>query len=416
MSEFDSRPADRDAVIVATARTPIGRAVKGSLAGVRPDDLAAGVIAAALDKVPGLDPATLDDIYLGCAEPRDEHGGNLARRVAVQLGLDSVPAATINRFCASSVQTARMATHAIWAGEGEAYVSAGVECVSRYRGFGSAGVDPVDTQNPVFAAAGARTARTAETNQRWHDPRLDGELPDIYIAMGQTAENVATAYGISRADADAFGVRSQNLTEKAIAAGVFESEISPVTLADGTVVSSDDGPRPGTTLEAVSALKPVFRADGVVTAGNCCPLNDGAAAVVIMSAARAAALGVSPLARIVTSAATGLSPEIMGVGPVEATRKALGQVGLSLSDLGLVEINEAFAVQVIASARELGLDEERLNVHGGAIALGHPFGSTGARIMTTLINAMQRHDVEFGLETMCVGGGQGMAVVLQRLT
>ncbi|MDN5762769.1 MAG: hypothetical protein L0H41_10680, partial [Microlunatus sp.] len=213
----DGRAPGRDAVIVAAARTPIGRAVKGSLAGVRPDDLAAGVIRATLAQLPGFDPTTLDDLYLGCADPRDEHGGNIARRVAVQLGLDSVPAATINRFCASSVQTARMAAHAIWAGEGDAYVSAGVECVSRYRGFGSAGVDPADTQNPLFAAAGTRTARTAETNATWHDPRLDGELPDIYIAMGQTAENVATAYGISRADADAFGVSSQNKCEKAIA-------------------------------------------------------------------------------------------------------------------------------------------------------------------------------------------------------
>ena len=416
MTGFESRSADRDAVIVATARTPIGRAVKGSLASVRPDDLATGVIQAALAKIPALDPTTLDDIYLGCAEPRDEHGGNIARRVAVQLGLDTVPAATVNRFCASSVQTARMAAHAIWAGEGDAYVSGGVECVSRYRGFGSAGVDPADTQNPLFATAAERTRLTAETNEIWHDPRIDGELPDIYITMGQTAENVATAYGISRVDADAFGVRSQNLAERAIAGGVFESEIAPVTLADGRVISTDDGPRPGTTLAGVSALKPVFRADGIVTAGNCCPLNDGAAAVVIMSAARAAELGLTPLARIVGSAATGLSPEIMGVGPIEATRKVLAQTGLSLSDIGLVEINEAFAVQVIASARGLGLDEDRLNVHGGAIALGHPFGSTGARIMTTLINAMQRHDVEFGLETMCVGGGQGMAIILQRLS
>lgn len=415
MTRFDA-PPDRDAVIVAAARTPIGRAVKGSLASVRPDDLAAGVIQAALDRVPALDPATLDDLYLGCAEPHDEHGGNIARRVAVQLGLDGVPAVTVNRFCASSVQTARMASHAIWAGEGDAYVSAGVECVSRYRTFGSAGVDPADTQNPVFAAAAARTARTAASNQSWHDPRADGELPDIYIAMGQTAENVATAYQVNRADADRFGVRSQNLAERAIAAGVFDAEIAPVTLADGTVISTDDGPRPGTTLAAVSALKPVFRTDGTVTAGNCCPLNDGAAAVVIMSSARAAELGLTPLARIVTSAASGLSPEIMGVGPVEATRRALRQADLSLSDVGLVEINEAFAVQVIASARELGLEEDRLNVHGGAIALGHPFGSTGARIMTTLLNAMQRHDVEFGLETMCVGGGQGMAIVLQRLS
>ena len=261
----------------------------------------------------------------------------------------------------------------------------------------------------------ARATRgDAETNETWHDPRADGELPDIYIAMGQTAENVATAYGISRADQDEFGVRSQNLAEKAIANGVFEREIVPVTLPDGTVVSTDDGPRPGTTLEAVSTLKPVFRPDGTVTAGNCCPLNDGAAAVVIMSDSRAAELGLQPLARIVATGVSALSPEIMGLGPVEATRRALRTAGMSIADLDLVEINEAFAVQVIASARQLGIDPERLNVHGGAIALGHPFGMTGARIMTTLLNAMQRHDAELGLETMCVGGGQGMAVILQR--
>ena len=405
-----------EAVIVAAARTPIGRAVKGSLAGVRPDDLAADVITAALGQVPALDPTSLDDIYLGCAEPRDEHGGNMARRVAVQLGLDGVPAATINRFCASSVQTARMAFHAIKAGEGHAYVSAGVECVSRYRSFSSAGVDATDTQNPLFAAAGRRTRKTAETNAIWHDPRADGELPDIYIAMGQTAENVATAYRISRHDQDVFGVRSQNLAEKAIANGVFADEIAPVTLADGTVVSADDGPRAGTTLKAVSALKPVFRADGTVTAGNCCPLNDGAAAVVITSDARATELGLTPLARIVATGVSALSPEIMGLGPIEASRRALQRAGLGISDIDLVEINEAFAVQVIASARELDIPEDRLNVHGGAIALGHPFGSTGARIMTTLLNAMRRHDAELGLETMCVGGGQGMAVILQRLS
>jgi acetyl-CoA C-acetyltransferase len=333
----------------------------------------------------------------------------------VQLGLDAVPAATVNRFCASSVQTARMAFHAIKAGEGHAFVSAGVECVSRYTGFRSAGVDADHTHNPVFAGAEHRTRRTAETNQTWHDPREDGELPDIYIAMGQTAENVATAYGITRAEQDAFGVASQNKCEKAIADGVFDAEIVPVTLPDGRVVTTDDGPRAGVTLEAVSALKPVFRPDGTVTAGNCCPLNDGAAAVVITSDVRAAELGLRPLARIVATATSALSPEIMGLGPIEASRRALATAGLSMADMGLVEINEAFAVQVIASVRALGIDEDRLNVHGGAIALGHPFGSTGARIMTTLLNAMERRDVEFGLETMCVGGGQGMAVILQRL-
>jgi acetyl-CoA C-acetyltransferase len=403
------------AVIVSAARTPIGRAAKGSLVQMRPDDLAAEVISAALARLEGCDPSTLDDIYVGCAEPRDEQGGNVARRIAVQLGLDNVPAATINRFCASSVQTARMAFHAIKAGEGHAFVSAGVECVSRYRGFSSAGVDPVDTHNPVFAAAEQRSLATAASNETWHDPREDGSLPDIYIAMGQTAENVATVRGISRAEQDEFGVRSQNLAEKAIANQIFGAEIVPVTLPDGTVVSTDDGPRPGATIESVSALKPVFRPDGTVTAGNCCPLNDGAAAVVIMSDRRAAELGLTPLARIFATGVSALSPEIMGLGPVEASRRALTSAGMKIDDIDLVEINEAFAVQVIASARDLGIDLERLNVHGGAIALGHPFGCTGARIMTTLLNAMRVRDVQFGLETMCVGGGQGMAIVLERL-
>jgi acetyl-CoA C-acetyltransferase len=405
-----------EAVIVAAARTPIGRAVKGSLKDVRPDDLAAGVIGAVLDKVPALDPTSLDDIYVGCAEPRDEHGGNLARRVAVQLGLDAVPAATVNRFCASSVQTARMAFHAIKAGEGSAFVSAGVECVSRYTGFRSAGVDGDATHNPVFGTAQARTRATAERNSSWHDPREDGELPDVYIAMGQTAENLATLRGISRVEQDEFGVRSQNRCEKAIASGVFAAEIAPVTVPDGTQVSADDGPRAGTTLDSVAQLRPVFRAEGTVTAGNCCPLNDGAAAVVIMSDVRARELGLIPLARIVATGASALSPEIMGLGPVEASRQALTRAGLTIDDIDLVEINEAFAVQVIASYRDLGVDPERLNVHGGAIALGHPFGMTGARIMTTLLNAMQQRDAELGLETMCVGGGQGMAIVLERLS
>jgi acetyl-CoA C-acetyltransferase len=405
----------RQAVIVSAARTPIGRAGKGSLTQMRPDDLATGVISAALGKIETLDPRTLDDIYIGCAEPRDEQGGNMARRIAVQLGLDGVSAATINRFCASSVQTARMAFHAIRSGEGHAFVSAGVECVSRYRGFGSAGVDPIDTHNPVFASAEQRSQDTALSNQIWHDPREDGMLPDIYIAMGQTAENVATLRGISRAEQDEFGVRSQNLTEKAIANHIFDAEIAPVALPDGTVVSSDDGPRPGTTMEAVAGLKPAFRPSGTVTAGNCCPLNDGAAAVVIMSDRRAAELGITPLARIVATGVSALSPEIMGLGPVEASRRALANAEMTINDMDLVEINEAFAVQVIASARDLGLDMERLNVHGGAIALGHPFGCTGARIMTTLLNAMQVRDVQFGLETMCVGGGQGMAIILERL-
>ncbi|MFJ5984178.1 acetyl-CoA C-acetyltransferase [Lentzea sp. NPDC092896] len=396
-----------EAVIVSTARSPIGRARKGSLVSLRPDDLATQVISAALGDVPA---SEITDLHLGCAEPQDEHGQNIARRVAVQLGYDTLPGTTVNRFCASSVQTARMAFHAIKAGEGHGFISAGVECVSRYMHAGE------PSFNPLFADAQQRTLDTAASNAPWTDPRLDGELPDYYIAMGQTAENVATQMGISRHDQDEFGVRSQNLAEKAIADGFFAREITPVTLPDGTVVSTDDGPRAGVTYEAVSQLKPVFRPEGVITAGNCCPLNDGAAAVVIMSDVRARELGLTPLARIVSTGVSGLSPEIMGLGPVDATKQALGHAGLSISDIDLVEINEAFAVQVLGSQRALGIDIDKLNVHGGAIALGHPFGSTGARIMTTLINGMQARDAQFGLETMCVGGGQGMAIILERLS
>ncbi|MFC3894496.1 acetyl-CoA C-acetyltransferase [Lentzea rhizosphaerae] len=396
-----------EAVIVSTARSPIGRARKGSLVSLRPDDLAAQVISAALGDIPA---SEITDLHLGCAEPQDEHGQNVARRVAVQLGHDNLPGTTVNRFCASSVQTARMAFHAIKAGEGHGFISAGVECVSRYMHSGA------PSFNPLFDEAQQRTLDTAASNAPWTDPRLDGKLPDYYIAMGQTAENVATQMGISRHDQDEFAVRSQNLAEKAIADGFFAREITPVVLPDGTVVSADDGPRAGVTLEAVSSLKPSFRPDGTVTAGNCCPLNDGAAAVVIMSSTRAKELGLTPLARIVSTGVSGLSPEIMGLGPVDATKQALAHAGLSISDIDLVEINEAFAVQVLGSQRALGIDIDRLNVHGGAIALGHPFGSTGARIMTTLINGMQARDAQFGLETMCVGGGQGMAIILERLS
>jgi acetyl-CoA C-acetyltransferase len=405
-----------EAVIVATARSPIGRAMKGSLVDVRPDHLAATIVRAALDKVPGLDPRTLDDLMLGCAEPEAKQGVNMARRVAVALGYDTLPGTTVNRFCASSVQTSRMAFHAIKAGEGHAFVSAGVECVSQYPAFNGAGAGREEFLDPDFDEARARTEFTARTNQAWRDPREDGLLPDVYIAMGQTAENLATSRGISRAEQDEFGVRSQNLAEKAIADGFFDREITPVTTPSGTVVSRDDGPRPGVTLEGVSGLRTVFREQGTVTAGNCCPLNDGAAAVVIMSDTRAAELGLTPLARIVSTGVSGLSPEIMGLGPVEASRRALALAGMTVNDMDLVEINEAFAAQVIPSYQDLGIDLDRLNVHGGAIALGHPFGSTGARITTTLLNGLQSRDKEFGLETMCVGGGQGMAMVLQRLS
>jgi acetyl-CoA C-acetyltransferase len=405
-----------EAVIVATARTPIGRAFKGSLKDVRPDDLAATIVQAALDKLPGLDPATLDDLMLGCAEPEAKQGVNMARRVAVALGQDSLPGTTVNRFCASSVQTSRMAFHAIRAGEGHAFVSAGVECVSQYPAFTGAGAGREEFLNPIFDKARARTEAVATSNETWHDPRTDGLLPDVYISMGQTAENLTTSMGITRADQDEFGVRSQNLAEKAIADGFFEREITPVTTPGGALVSRDDGPRAGVTMEGVAGLQPVFREQGTVTAGNCCPLNDGAAAVVIMSDTRAAELGITPLARIVSTGVSGLSPEIMGLGPVEASRRALALAGMTVDDMDLVEINEAFAAQVIPSYRELGIDIDRLNVHGGAIALGHPFGSTGARITTTLLNGLQSRDKELGLETMCVGGGQGMAMVVQRLS
>jgi len=405
-----------EAVIVATARSPIGRAFKGSLKDIRPDDLTAQIISAALAKVPQLDPATIDDLLLGCGLPGGEQGFNMARVVAVQLGLDSVPGTTITRYCSSSLQTTRMAFHAIKAGEGDVFISAGVEMVSRFT-KGNSDTLP-DTKNPLFAEAEARTARRAEGGaEPWRDPREEGKLPDIYIAMGQTAENVAQLRGVSRQRQDEFAVRSQNLAEKALDNGFWEREITPVTLPDGTVVSTDDGPRRGTTYEKVAALDPVFRPDGTVTAGNCCPLNDGAAALIIMSDRKAAELGITPLAGIVSTGVSALSPEIMGLGPVEASRQALARANMSIRDIDLVEINEAFAAQVLPSADDLGIDiDSQLNVNGGAIAIGHPFGMTGARITTTLINALQFHDKTFGLETMCVGGGQGMAAIFERLS
>jgi acetyl-CoA C-acetyltransferase len=402
-----------EAVIVATARSPIGRAFKGTLTSIRPDDLTAQIVTKALSQVPQLNPAEIDDLILGCGLPGGEQGFNMARVVAIMLGYDGLPGTTVTRYCSSSLQSTRMAYHAIKAGEGDVFISAGVECVSRFVN-GSSDSWP-DTHNAVFADAEARSQRSAEGGVTWHDPRDDSTIPDVYIAMGQTAENVAQLRGITRQQQDEFGVRSQNLAEKALANGFWQREITPVTLPDGTVVSADDGPRPGTTLEKVSSLKPVFRPDGTVTAGNCCPLNDGAAAVIVMSDRRAAELGITPLARIVSSGLSALSPEIMGLGPVEASRSALARAGMTIGDMDLVEINEAFAAQVIPSYQDLGIDEDKLNVHGGAIAVGHPFGMTGARITTTLLNGLQFHDKTFGLETMCVGGGQGMAMIFERL-
>jgi acetyl-CoA C-acetyltransferase len=403
-----------EAVIVSATRSPIGRANKGSLKDMRPDDLSVAMIRAALDKIPALDPKDIDDLYLGCGLPGGESGFNMARIVAVLLGYDHLPGATITRYCSSSVQTTRMAYHAIKAGEGDVFISAGVETVSRFR-KGTSDHLP-DTQNPVFGEAEARTAEMAKGGQKWRDPREDGKLPDAYIAMGQTAENVAALRGITRQEMDEFGVRSQNLAEKANADGFWSNEISPVTLPDGSVVSQDDGPRAGVTLEAVSQLDPVFRPDGTVTAGNCTALNDGAAAVVVMSDTKAKELGLTPLARVVSTGVTALSPEIMGLGPVEASKQALGRANMTIDDVDLVEINEAFAAQVIPSYRDLGIDLDKLNVNGGAIAVGHPFGMTGARLQNTMINSLQTHDKQTGLITMCVGGGQGMAMVLERMS
>ncbi|WP_026926443.1 acetyl-CoA C-acetyltransferase [Granulicoccus phenolivorans] len=406
-----------EAVIVAAARTPIGRAKKGSLKDFRPDDLAAFITQAALDKVPGLDPADADDFILGCGLPGGEAGNNMARVVTTLMGYE-MPGTTVTRYCASSLQSSRMAFHAIKAGEGDVFISGGVEMVSRFQ-FGTSDHIP-NTRNPRFDEAVARSAAAAKgdgvTTADWRDPRSDGVMPDVYIAMGQTAENVARMRGVTREDADLFGVRSQNLAEKAIADGFWAREITPVTTPDGTVVTADDGPRAGVTYDGVKDLDPVFRPDGVVTAANCCPLNDGAAAVVIMSDHKAAQLGLTPLARVVSTGVSGLSPEIMGLGPVEATRNALRYAGMTIDDIDLVEINEAFAAQVLPSASDLNIDIDKLNVNGGAIAVGHPFGMTGARLQNTMLNSLDWHDKTTGLITMCVGGGQGMAMILERMS
>jgi acetyl-CoA C-acetyltransferase len=398
-----------EAVIVSTARTPIGRAGKGAFVDVRPDDLSAFIIGELLKKVPNLDPTTIEDIMWGCAQPGGEAGFNIGRVAGLLAGLD-VPGTTVNRYCSSSLQTIRMAAHAIRAGEGDVFISGGVEAVSRFVN-GAADRGP---HNERFADAEARSAsRATGEGGTWNAP---AGLPDIYIAMGQTAENVAEYKKVSRERQDEFACLSQNRAEAAAARGFFEREISPFTLADGTVVKADDGIRAGTTVEKLAQLKPVFKPEGTVTAGNACPLNDGAAAVLVMSDARAKALGLKPLARIVSSGVSALSPEIMGLGPVEAIKQALGRAGKTVADIDLFEINEAFAAQVVPSADELGIPYEKLNVNGGAIAIGHPFGMTGARIMTTLLNGLEDADKEWGVESMCVGGGQGMAMVVQRLS
>ena len=401
-----------EAVIVATARSPIGRANKGSLVDLRPDDLGATIVQALLEKAPAVDPGEVEDVIWGCAQPAGESGYNVARVTALLAGLEGAPGVTVNRYCSSSLQTIRMAAHAIKAGEGDVFVAGGVETVSRFASGMSDGGP--GTHNAKFADSEARTKSRSGGGESSWEP-LSG-LPDIYIAMGQTAENVAEYAKVTREEMDEFAALSQQRAVASQENGFFEREITPVTTPDGTVVGKDDGPRAGTTVEGLSQLKPVFRPDGTVTAGNACPLNDGAAAVLVMSEARAEALGVQPLARIVASGVSALDPEIMGLGPIEACRQALGRAGLTIDDIDLVEINEAFAAQVVPSARELGIPWEKLNVHGGAIALGHPFGMTGARIMTTLLNGLDDAGARYGLESMCVGGGQGMAMVVERLT
>jgi acetyl-CoA C-acetyltransferase len=396
-----------EAVIVATGRTPIGRANKGSLVECRPDDLSALVIRTVLEKLPQLDPQTVEDVILGCGQPAGEAGYNVGRVAAILAGLD-VPGVTVNRYCSSSLQTIRMAAHAIKAGEGDVFVAAGVETVSRFQ-FGASDTGPHNTQ---FGEAEARTKERTAGASSWEPP---AGLPDIYIAMGQTAENVRLAENVTRREMDEFAALSQQRAVQSQRNGFFEREIIPVTTPSGAVVSVDDGPRDGTTVEKLAELKPVFRPDGEVTAGNACPLNDGAAAVIVMSDTRAAALGIKPMARIIASGVSGLNPEIMGLGPIEACRQAMARAGMKISDIDLVEINEAFAAQVLPSAKHLGIEWDKLNVNGGAIALGHPFGMTGARIMTTLLNGLEDGGKTIGMESMCVGGGQGMAMIVERL-
>jgi acetyl-CoA C-acetyltransferase len=386
-----------EAVIVATARTAIGRAFKGSLKDARPDDMGGFIVRSLMDKVPAVHGSDVVDVMIGAAIGAGEQSMNVGRNIALLAGLpDTVPGTTVNRFCASSLQTIRMAFHAIRAGEGDTYVAGGVESLSRVGGKG-------------FGAE--------DMNPRFTDHSRPDFVNEVYIPMGITAENVAERFGVSREAMDEFAKLSQDRAVEAQKNGVFDLEITPYTLPDGSVVSADDGPRPGTTLERLAQLEPAFKPGGKVTAGNSCPLNDGAAAVLVMSASRARDLGVRPLARIVGSAVSGLAPEIMGVGPIEAVRRVLAQTRMSISDIDVVELNEAFAAQVLPVCDHLGISiEDQLNPHGGAIALGHPFGMTGARIMTTLINDMQTLDKSIGLETMCVGGGQGMAMVIERLS
>lgn len=385
-----------EAVVVAAGRSPIGRAMKGSLVSMRPDELGAHVVERVLAKVPELDPSLIEDLICGCGLPGGEQGFNLGRAVSL-LSRINVPGTTITRYCASSLQSTRQAAHAIRAGEGDVFLSVGIECVSRFLNGTS---DMPQCQN-----------------ERLQVGNSDG-YPDLYIAMGNTAENVAQREEISREEMDQFALQSHQRAVAAQDSGTFDREIVPVALPeDGGEITRDDGPRRDTSLEKLSSLQPAFREGGAVTAGNSCPLNDGAAAVVVMNDTKAKDLGITPLARIVASGISALEPEFMGLGPIDASRQAMQRAGMTIDDIDVVEINEAFAAQVIPSARALGVDPfgDRLNPHGGAIALGHPFGMTGARILTTLLNDLTTLNKTVGLETMCVGGGMGMAMIVERL-
>jgi len=386
-----------EAVIVSIGRTPVGRAVKGSLIDQRPDDLGAYVVDEVLKRVPQLDRGQIDDVICGCALPGGEQAHNLARIISLLAGIGA-PGTTVNRYCASSLQALRMAFHAIKADEGSAFVCAGVESSTRSP-FGVFADQP-ETQNPRLLAGNPEG------------------LPQAYIAMGETAENVADSRNVTREEMDKYALQSQRRAVQATQDGVFAKEIIPVPLSSGATMTADDGPRPDTSLERLAALKPVFREGGRVTAGNSCPLNDGAAAAVVMSRARAVQLGIGPIARIISTGVSSLEPELMGLGPIESTRQALARAGMTIDDVDVVEINEAFAAQVIPSARGIGVDpfSDKLNPHGGAIALGHPFGMTGVRILSTLLNDLATRDQTIGLETMCVGGGQGMAMIVERLS
>ncbi len=412
--------ADDHAVIVAAARSPMGRAYKGAFANLRPEDLARQIIRAALDQVPELDPATVDDLLLGCGQPGGEHGNNIARVIAVMMGLDDVPALTLTRYCSASIQVLRMAHHSILAGDGDAFITAGLELESRHR-RGTSDYLPAEAQqlvggswrHPAFEEPDA--AARAREHETWSDPRVDGRMPQVYMEMGRTAENVAGLKGVSRRAQDEFALWSQQKAEAAREAGFFATDVTPVRDGEGRLIEADESPRPGTTLDKLSALRPVFREDGTVTAGNACPLNDGAASIIVMRESRARELGITPRARIVASAAHAISPEIMGLAPIGASEKALAKASMTMSDIDLVELNEAFAAQAIPCADELKVPDDRLNVHGGAIAIGHPFAMTGTRLVTTLLNSLETRDQQTGLATMCVAGGQGMSIVIERV-